>query len=178
MSITLLAFLAQSLSPPEGSPPGIALTIEGPSAASLTDPIVVYQCDVEAIDGQNYQFSIKDIGKRGFESSDGKADYIDAKVEILQDESGLFAQYVDWISINSKIEGLSPSKNAAFGQRVRLDFQRTDFQRKGQSPNIRAVLIQAYFGYLTLTKAVGFCSADFKEQLPLSEDEISRLKNQ
>lgn len=95
----------------------------------------------------------------------------DKRVVVAHDPSNLFSTYGRWSSFGNRFEAYSESPDALFGSHVRLEMHRTDFEREARRRTQWAILVQAYFGWMPLTKAVGFCGIETTPQRPLSEAE-------
>lgn len=166
---------AQSLRPPEGSPPGIALRLAPPSPAELTEAGEHLRCAVETLDGRRHRFAVRGSGRRGYvDPATGKAEATESEVTVSEDPSGLLSAYADWESRGHRFDGHSKAGAARFGPHVRLQMERTDFDRDGPSTQRWAVLVQALFDWMPLTKAVGFCDVEALPVRPLDAEERRR----
>jgi hypothetical protein len=167
----------QTLQPPVGEPPGISI---GPApmsqqevAEQLTQPSRALECAVKSVEGREYRFALRNSGARGYlNPATGKAEATKGQVVFTEDPSDLFSAYSSWSFFNDRFEGGSQREDAPFGPRVRLLMSRTDFERDNNSAIDEAILVQAYWGWLPLTIALGFCRTEFEPQAPMDEVEV------
>ena len=163
---------AQSLQPPTGAPPDILPQVAPLNPEELTEPIDLLDCDVRTVDGRNRSFTLRYLGRRGYDDPvKGEADTTEGRVVVVRDASKLFAGYGRWERFQHRFDAYSDSKEAAFGPQLRLEIQRTEFDRESVAAARWAILVQAQFGWMPLTKAVGFCRVESAAQSPLSEAE-------
>jgi hypothetical protein len=167
----------QTLQPPVGAPPGISM---GPAARSqqemterLTEASRALECTVKSVEGQEYSFALRYSGPRGYlNPATGQAEATKGQVIFTEDPSDLFSAYSSWSFFKDRFGGLSQQEDAPFGPQVRLLMERTDFDLDDNSAFDEAVLIQAVWGWLPLTKAVGFCRTELEPQAPMDEAEV------
>lgn len=164
---------AQTLRPRAGEPPGISPSIGSLSAQDLTEPNQVFDCNVRSVDGRNHSFALRYHGRRGYlDPATREAEATDGRVVVTHDRSDLFSSYTRWTPFQHRFEAHSEREDAPFGRHVRLEMERTDFERDTVTRTKWAILVQAYFGWMPLTKAVGFCRVESTPQQPLSEAEV------
>jgi hypothetical protein len=163
---------AQTLSPPSGEPPSVGLALEPPSAKDLTEGDETVACEVQVLNGERHSFTLRHVGARGYKHpKTGKINATEARISVVRDGSQLFQSYSKWRAFGGRFEAHSDDKNATFGPHVRLQMERTDFDRDASPPSKWAILVQAYFGWMPLTKAVGYCDVKLIPQPPLSDTE-------
>lgn len=167
----------QTLQPPLGEPPGISI---GPApmsqqevAEQLTQPSRALECAVKSVEGREYRFALRYSGARGYlNPATGQAEVTEGQVVFTEDSSDLFSAYNSWSFFNDRFEGGSQREDATFGPRVRLLMSRTDFERDNNSAIDEAILVQAYWGGMALTKAVGFCRTELEPHALMDEAEV------
>jgi hypothetical protein len=161
----------QTLRPPTGNPPQIMPASPPRSAADLTEPTEVISCDVRTVTGARHNFTIRSSGRRGYEHPvTHELGSTDETVTVLKDSSKLFRGYSNWLLLGTRFEAHSQDEGATFGPHLRLETERTDFNPEAHVAKI-AVAVQANFGFMPLTKAVGFCDVQRTVQEPLNEAE-------
>ncbi|WP_285712262.1 hypothetical protein [Erythrobacter oryzae] len=176
MSAISLPANGQTLQPPAGAPPGISMGSAPRSqqelAEQLTEPGRALKCTVKSVEGREYSFALRYSGPRGYlNPATGQAEATKEKLVFTEDPSDLFSAYSSWSFFNDVFGGSSQLKDAPFGPQVRLLMRRTDFDRDNNSAFDEAVLVQAVWGYMPLTKAVGFCRTELEPQAPMDEAE-------
>lgn len=163
---------AQTLRPPAGEPPGISPSLGPLSPQDLTEPNQIIECDATSVDGRSHRFSLRYYGRRGYlNPQTSEAEATEGRVAVVADGSRLFSSYTRWSSFQNRFEAQSDREDAPFGPHVRIEMQRTDFERESVTRTTWAVLVQAYFGWMPLTKAVGFCRVVSTPQQPLNQAE-------
>jgi len=163
---------AQPLQPPPSELPIILSQVAPLTPEELTEPNDLLDCDVQTVDGRNQSFTLRYLGRRGYKDPvKGEADATEGRVVVARDATKLFARYGRWERFQNRIDAYSDSKEAIFGPHLRLEMQRTEFDRRGVAATKWAILVQALSGWMPLTKAVGFCRVESAAQQPLSESE-------
>lgn len=166
---------AQNLRPPSGAPPVAAISMEPASVKDLTEPNQSFSCDTLDLVGETHNFQLRYHGRRGYlEPETGEARQTDGSVTVAKDPSNVFSGYSNWTYFPTRFHAEAARANATFGPRLRLDLQRTDFEREAVIRTRWAILVQTYFGSFPLTKAVGFCWVESVAQQPLSTVESRR----
>ena len=171
--------LLQSALPP-GSPPGIGVsppTTAEITPASETQDLGVLDCRVTGDDGRTFGLMIRDGGERGYrDPRNGEVLITEAEIDVESTPAGLFGKY----RVNSAMhggesgyKGWATSPDAAFGRNV--DFKLSRVTPPMQRTNERyALVMDGYWGWLPLTRAVGFCDLQRTRQQPLSEAETRK----
>lgn len=164
---------SQTLRPPAGEPPGISPSLGAVSPQDLTEPNQIIECDASSVDGRSHRFSLRYHGRRGYlNPQTSEAEATDGRVAVVADGSRLFSSYNRWSSFQNRFEAHSDREDAPFGSHVRIQMERTDFERDSITRSTWAVLVQAYLGWMPLTKAVGFCRVESTPQQPLNQVEV------
>lgn len=142
-------------------------------AERLTEPSRALECTVKSVEGREYSFALRYSGPRGYlNPATGQAEATNGQVVFTDDPSDLFSAYSSWSFFYDRFGGLSQREDAPFGPQVRLSMQRTDFDLDNNSAFDEAILVQAVWGWLPLTKAVGFCRTELEPQAPMDEAEV------
>jgi hypothetical protein len=97
-----------------------------------------------------------------------------ATVEVQEKGSQLFSKYTFQELNDYRYGGMSDSERAPFGKQARLELLRTNDPRRGDSTRF-AILVQAQWDWMPLTKAVGFCDLTVRKQIPLSAEETRKF---
>ena len=157
--------------------PAIAITLPKRSQETETLPALAFDCLLHDEQNEPVRFKLKQTGGRAFVHND-KLALSPLVVAVSDQPSGKLSGYAFSAWGESQIQARAGATNAAFGSWIDLEWQPAPSDVKGEGAGRVALMLREFrapdYGMKPVYRAVGFCSAIFTKQAPLSVEEARK----